>query len=271
MKVPVYIGESAPYLYSLDDLVAEGEYLTLPIGSTHEYQSNNFAKLLQVVSSLGSCSLSNLLGHSSKTFFLGEKLRIRRTAFNIQEGPLNIRAKSVVASKRKGKSIVEIFDQANVMAYTFELDYTIFSEEAFRKLFKENSVSTDEAVAFCNQFPATRNIIQSDNQFIISVDPFTRQNCIGHFEGYPIVPAVFMANRLLVGIQQWLEAAHEGKPLVTHVDSLELFPNKAMPIDTHYDAAIVATKLAPKLMLFTCSILDKDQTEYGVYLITVQF
>jgi len=269
MKATVYIGETAPYLYPLDELTIENEYLKLPIGSTHEYQDNDFSKLLQVVSSLGSCSLSNLLGNSSKAFFLGEKLRIRRMAFNIQEGPLTLKAKSIIASKRKGKSSVEIYDQAGVLAYNFELDYTIFSEEAFCKLFKDNFEKTEET-AFCDNFPATRNTIQSDSQFIITIDPFTAQNCIGHFEGYPIVPAVFMTNRLLAGIREWA-GEQEGKPVNIQVDSLEMFPNRAMPVNTTYKAAIVATRLAPRLTLFTCSVQDENQQEYGVYLITLQY
>lgn len=69
--------------------------------------------------------------------------------------------------------------------------------------------------------------------------------------------------------QNWFTKVMRSKESLV-VDRLEIFPNKAMPIETEFEVFVSVEKLSPKAFMFICKINDKHQNEYGVYPITIQ-
>lgn len=263
------ISEEAPYFLPITNtsITVDG-HLTTTIGHVNEYRNEEFGKLLQTISTIGSCCLSKRIQAGVKQYFLGEKLRIRKCSYSIADGVLKAVAHPTVQTNRKGKAIIDIFDVCDALAYRFELDYNVFSQQTFEKLFKQNYNENGSDRFDCNM-PGTANRILNNHSFIISIGQFNREQCLGHFSNHPIVPAVFIVKCLLAGIKNWF--ATELSPLEDmNVDSLEIFPNKAMPIETEFDAAVLVEKLSSKVFMFTCKINDKQQNEYGVYPITIQ-
>lgn len=263
------VGETQPYLFGLNELKIDGTVVEHKSCLTNKSQFSEFNKTLQTASSLGSLSLIKLMNTTAKTFFLGEKLRIRKIHDNIQGDELKYVAKSIMLSKRKGKSLVDIFDSNNELVYTFELDYNLFSEDAFNKLFKKHYIDELQQEAD-TVFPETEITIIDDATFRASIAAFSDEHCLGHFDNYPIVPAVFIVNRLLDAIEKFFSIGNEktsNKNLI--VDSLEIFANIAIPTKTDLISVISFRELAKNVFLFSCPVSD-GVTEFGTYIITVK-
>ena len=260
--------EEYPYLYPLDNLKIAADSLELTIPQIPDYEFMNFGRLLQVVSSIGSCCLSHKLGLNGKYYFLGEKLRIRKRNYNNKGGPLTIKGNAISTSKRKGKALVDIFDEDNSLKYTLELDCNVFSEDTFNKLLKEHA---DDVIPgdFSSDLPSLYNTYIDEDQFTISIEGFSREQCKGHFSGFPIVPAVFVSNCVLAGIEKWFRSSDNGiTPL--YVESLEIFANKAIPLNVQFKGETSIIKLATKIFMFVSEIKDLSGNEYGYHIITVQ-
>lgn len=265
-----FITEEAPYFLPIKNTsIGSNGVLITTIGHTNEYKDEEFGKLLQTVSSIGSCCLSKKIDAGVKQYFLGEKLRIRKCSYSIKEGFLKAIAHPIMQTNRKGKAVIDIVDEDEILAYRFELDYNVFSQQTFEKLFKQNFKETLPEV-FNSKMPKTENTIINDHSFRTFIEKFSAEQCIGHFNDHPIVPAVFIVKCLLTGIKDWFTSKNLITQGIVTVDSLEIFPNKAMPIETKFDALVSIEKLAPKIYMFTCRIKDKAQNEYGVYPITIQ-
>ncbi|WP_413513570.1 hypothetical protein [Myroides odoratus] len=266
-----FIGESYPYLFTINNLIIKESTLehTSSINPLNSFKE--FNTILQTASSLGSLSLLKTMNISSKTFFLGEKSRIRKIHTNSIGPELKYCAKSLLFSKRNGKSLVDIFNHHNQLAYTFELDYVIFSEESFHRVFKDYYA---EKVPITNtpltDYKEVALDLISPSYFKVNIKEFSNEQCAGHFDHYPIVPAVFIVNRLLEAIEQFFKLQGEllqSKTLL--IDSLEIFPNKAIPTYTELNSLVYYRQIAKDSYLFVCSLND-HQTEYGNYIITVK-
>lgn len=264
-----FITEEGPYFLPISNtsINSNNEIITT-IGHTNEYKNEEFGKLLQTISSIGSCSLSKKINAGVKQYFLGEKLRIRKCSYAIKEGLLRVVARPVLQTNRKGKAIIDIVDEEGTLAYRFELDYNVFPEQMFEKLFRQN-IKENTTARFAHEMPETKNRPLNSESFVITIGKFSNEHCLGHFTNYPIVPAVFIVKCLLSGIKKWFTSASIAQENIV-VDSLEIFPNKAMPIETEFEAFISIEKLSTKVFMFICKIKDKQLNEYGVYPITIQ-
>lgn len=265
-----FISETTPYfmpLCNVDNSI-NGE-LTTTIGCTFEYYGVEFGKLLQSISSIGSCCVSKKLGAANMQYFLGEKLRIRRCGYFIKDGQLKVVVLPIVQSNKRAKAIIDIYDETDAIAYRFELDYSILPESTFSKLFKKHFYQA-ETTTFIETMPKTTSIINPDGSLSILIDEFKAGHCLGHFRSYPIVPAVFIVKCLLKGIHEWGITSGIWVKNLIEVDSLEIFPTKAMPIGLPFHADVSITKLSFKAYMFVCTINDKEQNKYGVYPITIE-
>ncbi|MGQ8869207.1 hypothetical protein [Myroides sp. TSA_177.3] len=264
------LGENSPYLFPLNSLVIQDTTLeyTESIALSNSFEA--FYKVLQIASSLGSIALLQKMDVVSKTFFLGEKLRIRKIPQGEISDELKYQAESLLFSERKGKSLVNIFDQHQQLAYTFELDYIIFTEDSFQRVFKSfytAELALNTPVEFRNEVTVTP---LCSSHFQVIIQAFSAEQCAGHFDHYPIVPAVFIVNRLLSAIETFFkmqDTSLSTKTLI--VDSLEIFPNTATPPNTDLHAHVYYRQITKNNYLFVCPIHD-SQTEYGNYIITIK-
>src|SRR5690606_32746547 len=64
------------------------------------------------------------------------------------------------------------------------------------------------------------------------IAPFTHRHCLGHFPGYPCVPASFVMRCLVSGMLEWLKryAPVSADQLV--FDNVEIFTARMIPIAT---------------------------------------
>jgi hypothetical protein len=260
-----YLGETAPYISIPENIIFNGNRIESEI-SNYNFDHENFSSLLKILSSLGSCSLYRLLNPTSKEqiYFLGEKLRIRQLSYKRSDNA-SIICESFLESDRKGKSSLLIRDLISGEAlYSFELDYHIISKDAF-KLFYKDYFTNVPVEYYDDTLPKGSITIENDRQFTISITPFTPNQCKGHFENYPIVPAVFITNCALREIFNFL-----GGKESYDVDSLEGYATKAMPTGIEYRIEVSHQKLLKNLTFFKCEVKDLSGTSYITIIVNLR-
>ncbi|PKF74538.1 hypothetical protein [Chryseobacterium sp. PMSZPI] len=262
-----YIGETTPYISIPDHIILKNNKIETELINCN-LENENFSNLLKTLASLGSCSLYQLLNNTTneKIYFLGEKLRIRKTSYKTIPNSVSIVGESKLESKRRGKSYLTVKDLVSEETlYTFELDYYIIPKETFKVLYK-NYFEPDYISYYDEKLPKSK-ITQtlSENQFVIDIDPFTTNQCKGHFENYPIVPFVFVTNCILREIFNSFSFSNSYE-----IDSLEGYPLKAIPIHTQLKVDVFHQKFLKDLTYFKCEIKDYSETSYAVLIIHIK-
>lgn len=262
-----YIGETAPYISIPENIIINNHRIETEITDCN-FKNENFSNLLKILASLGSCSLYQLLNNTSKEkiYFLGEKLRIRKLSYKTALDTVSVVCESFLESNRKGKSHLNVKDiHSGETIYSFELDYYIIAEDTFKLFYKDYFNNTpveyhDEKLPECQ-------IIRTEDkhQFMISITPFTPNQCKGHFENYPIVPFVFVANCVLKEIFKFL-----GDKGSYEIDSLEGYASKAMPTGKGFMIEVFHQKFLKDLIYFKCEIKDTSGNSYAVIIINIK-
>lgn len=261
-----YLGETAPYISVPENIIFNSNRLETSI-SDYSFNHENFSKLIKLLSSLGSCNLYKLLNPSLKEqiYFMGEKVRIRQLSYKKSDSA-TITCESFLESKRKGKSSLLIRDNhSGETLYSFELDYHIIVKDTF-KLFYRDYFNDVPVEYYENKLPKGRIITENDHQFTIFIEPFTPNQCKGHFENYPIVPSVFIMNCTLREIFNFL-----GQKESYEVDNLEGYATKAMPTGIEYRIDVSHQKLLKNLLFFKCEIKDLSGTPYATIITNIRF
>ncbi|AZB34191.1 hypothetical protein [Chryseobacterium bernardetii] len=262
-----YIGETVPYITIPENITFNDHVIETEI-SGHDFSNENLTHLLKALASLGSCSLYKLLNDSSKEkiYFLGEKLRIRKLSYRPIPDTISITGGSYLESKRKGKSCLNAKDkQSGEILYSFELDYYIINQDSF-KLFYKDFFNDTLIENYDEKLPEGQiNKTGDHHQFTISIMPFTLSQCKGHFENYPIVPFVFVANCVLREIFNSLENRN-----TYEIDSLEGYASRAMPIETEFLVEVFQQKILKNLIYFKCEIKDTFGNSYAVMIINIK-
>ena len=265
------IGETDPYLFNIDSLVIKESTMEYTTTDDSYLAFSDFYKITQIASSLGSLALAKAMEITSKNYFLGKKMRIRKIDNRAIDKGLKYCARSLKYAPKQGKSMVDIFDEQDQLAYTFELDYFVFSEDSFYRLFKNYAIPYHEASESKSLAVEKVEIEEIEPSFFrVVIQPFSNEECAGHFDHYPIVAAVFVVKQLLRAIEQFFQL--QGGTLTQKtwsIDSLEMFLNVAMPPQRRLNSKVYYHQVAKDIFVFVCPIRD-EQVEYGNYLITVK-
>lgn len=255
------IGETFPYLFENADKIVFNQNVTeIPLNKSFDsFEKENFTDLVQILSTLGSLNLANELKASGRNFFLGEKLRIRKISHDKPSGLLTAKVTAQIQNEQKGKALLEV-QNANSKLFQMELDYYIIEEEAFKQIF-ESHYHAENIDNLTTTLPTTSIEYLSENEYNIIINEFSRSHCFGHFNNYEIVPAVFMAKCILKNIFEMFPDME--------IDNMEVFLNKAMPINTTFKANVKKMNLSRNLTKYKCTVTD-NKTEYGHYFLTLK-
>lgn len=260
-----YLGETVPYISIPENIIYNGSRMEAEI-SDYDFSNENFSKLIKILSSLGSCNLYRILNTSSTDpiYFMGEKVRIRQLSYKKSDSA-SIICESFLESKRKGKSSLLMRDNhCGEPLYSFELDYHIIAKDTFKLFYKD--YFNDTAVEYYDEnLPEGRIIIENEHKFTVLLNPFTPNQCKGHFENYPIVPSVFIMNCTLREILNFM-----GNTGTYEIDNLEGFASKAMPTGIEYRIEISHQQFLKNLIFFKCEIKDLLGTPYAIIIVNLR-
>ena len=108
--------------------------LEVKVDKILDFEFENFGKLLQEVSSIGSFCLPHKFLTQETQYFLGEKLRIRRLHGGYSKGEFVVSGTAIADSKRKEKAMLDIYDKNDSLKY--KLDMNVFSKDTFSRLLR---------------------------------------------------------------------------------------------------------------------------------------
>ncbi|PWN59088.1 hypothetical protein [Chryseobacterium viscerum] len=261
-----YLGEAAPYIIIPENIIFRDHKIETEIKNWN-FENENFSHLVKLLFSLGSLGLYKLLndGSREKIYFLGEKVRIRKLSFKEPQAA-TITNESILESDRKGKSYIHIGDsQSDELLYTGELDYYIVAQEAFELFYKD--LHTTVPVEYHDSNLPQSKIINTEvpHHFTISTEPFTSNQCKGHFENYPIVPFAFIANCILKEIFNFLN-----REISYEIESLEGYASNALPTGITFLTEVFHQKYLKNLIYFKCEIKDTSGNSYGALIFNIK-
>ncbi|MEA9414805.1 MULTISPECIES: hypothetical protein [unclassified Flavobacterium] len=257
------IGETPPYLFeNADKIIFNQSDTEIPLyKSFQSFDKENFTDLLKILSTLGSLNLANKLNSNEKNYFLGEKVRIRKISYNQPSGSLSAKITSQLENIQKGRALIEVVDEKTKI-FQMEIDYFIIDEPSFKKIF-DSHYSAGENNPLTTVLPNSTFEYVGDDEFNINIDVFTRNHCSGHFNNYEIVPAVFMGKCILKNIFKTHPDSN------TEIENMEIFLNRAMPVNTAFKVNIKTQNLSKSLKKYKCTVSDSNN-EYGHYFITLK-
>ncbi|MGH1519820.1 hypothetical protein [Chryseobacterium sp. JK1] len=261
-----YIGETSPYITIPENIIFKGNTIETEIKDWH-FENENFPKLIKQLSSLGSFCLYKLLNDTTKEkiYFLGEKLRVRKLSYK-EPTSVTISCESNLESNRKGKSYIYVKDTATgERLYSSEFDYYIITKDAFEQFYQ--GFHHPEPVEYHDTSLPASKIIKNDipHHFTISTEPFTPAQCKGHFENYPIVPFIFIANCVLKEIFNFLNQEN-----TYEIDSLEGYASQALPTGIVIHTEVFHQKFLKNLIYFKCEIKDTSGNSYGIIILNIK-
>jgi len=195
------IAETPPYLQNFQTIKHyKNGTLKVELLFDQNYYNNNFGKLIQVASSIGSYCIALKHYNQSQNIYLGKKMRIRKHNFlQLSNDKIFIIATPIINGKKNVKAIINLFSK-DQLSYSFELDYTIFTRQAFEKIFRNQKSILIEDKEVNNCLPNIDIININNYNFKIKISPFDINHCLGHFKDYPIVPSVLVLDCLISGI-----------------------------------------------------------------------
>ncbi|WP_291287786.1 hypothetical protein [Flavobacterium sp.] len=262
------IGETSPYLFeNADKITIKDNPTEFPLHKSFEsFDRENFSDFIKILTTMGSLNLAKEMKTEEKNYFLAEKLRIRRISHKPPSGLLVAKINPQLENNQKGKSLIEIRDDMNTL-FQMEVDYYIFNEPSFRKIFEPHYNDETDHTFSCN-LPETSFEYLNENEFNVTVNGFTRNQCKGHFENYQIVPAVYIAKCILKNV---FKATPAGNPESARVEieNVEAFLNRAMPVHTAFKVNVSIFQLQKNLKTYKCTVTDYEN-EYGHYFITLK-
>jgi len=266
-KIVDLIAETYPYLSdAFNNINFVDNNIVFSFNESFDgFKKEKFSDFIKILSTLGSLNLATKLPIKEKNYFLAEKIRIRKISYTHPIGLLTAKVTSQLESSRKGKSLIEIEDD-NCKIFQFEIDYYIINENSFKKLFDEY-YSNENISDLNNLLPNSSIEHYSNSEFNLTVEPFKKNHCLGHFDNYPIIPAVFITKCIMKSIFQIINSSDIED---VEVDSVEMFLNKAMPINTSLKVNVKIFNLLKNLKIYKCTV-HHDTVEYGHYLITLKF
>ncbi|QBA19870.1 hypothetical protein EU348_01280 [Chryseobacterium indologenes] len=261
-----FLGETAPYLSIPEGITFRDHTIETEIEDWN-FENENFSQLVKLLFSFGSLGLYNILDNKTgeKMYFLGEKIRIRKLSYK-EPAAITITGESILESDRKGKSHIYIREiDSKELLYSAELDYYIITREAF-ELFYKDLFSTVPAEYHDKNLPESKIINTGiPHHFTISTDPFTPNQCKGHFENHPIVPFVFMTHCILKEIFRFL-----GDEVSYEIESFEGYASNALPTGITFLTEVFYQKYLKNLLYFKCEIKDTSGILYGVIIFSIK-
>jgi|GEM_PF-5988273 len=269
-----YLAEQPPFLQlPPHSFTRNGDTLSIQLGRAGDYRLQDFTDLLLVTGTLGALNLALCHAEEAKGYVLMERLRMVRYGTEHNNSALHAAVASTRLSGRKGQGLAHITNNAGQLLYCMTTGYHIFSTADFERLFARHRQAETPGMEQDTVLPAVENRYTADPcTYRMQIGPFTHRHCLGHFPGYPCVPASFAMRCLVSGILEWLKqyAPVSADQLV--FDNVEIFAARMIPVATALAGAarVLHTSRRSYKFIITLEQATDATVVYGHYIIDLQ-
>ncbi|MGN7824614.1 hypothetical protein ACTJJB_31110 [Chitinophaga sp. 22536] len=257
----IHIGVRPPFFQlPVAAMVTRGKYLEVDLGPTCEFQGSQFAAMVQQCLSVEAWNACRLYAAGTDQYMLAERFRCIRTGNFLADTSLKVVLHTQEISKRKRKSTMRICDDAGDMVYEMVFDYYMWNEADFKNRFaflkSDGKPVQDESVPL-----PVINRISFENawHYVSRLAPVDEIHCLGHFDGYPCVPALLLFRLFHLEVENWIKEVRgqqpETKPVI---DSAAIHPTRIMPVDVPYDITTTVHQLSENILQFVFVVTEVD-------------
>ncbi len=265
-----YLAEKPPFLkLPRHPFTRTGDTLSIPLGQACEYRGPDFTDLMLQTGTMGALNLA--LGRTGKDagYIMMERMHIMRSGNCRLDELLRAKIKTTLLSARKGSALAHIINDREEIIYSMNTGYHIFSKADFEQLFSAHKRDDLQGIAQDTSMPVVELQPSGDDRaYRMQIGPFTYAHCVGHFPGYPCVPASFIMRSLLTGIARWLQL----KPDQLLIDNAEIFTTRMIPVASVLSAAtrIIHTSRRSSKFIVTLEDTTDPTRIYGYYIIDIR-
>ncbi|QJB38478.1 hypothetical protein HF324_11620 [Chitinophaga oryzae] len=248
-------------------MVTRGKYLEADLGPAGNFQNSEFVTMIQQCLSAEAWNACRLYAPGTNQYMLAERFTCMRIGNFLADTSLKVVLHTQEISKRKRKSVIRILDDAGNMVYQVLFDYYMWNEADFKNRFV--FLKSDKKTAPGESLPLpviSRMSFDNAWHYVSRLAPVDEIHCLGHFGGYPCVPALFLFRLLHLEAEKWIKdvlGELPGTRLV--VESVAVHPARIMPAGVPYDITTTVHRLSDNIVQFVYDITQVDDpgTRFG--------
>ncbi|SKA36973.1 hypothetical protein SAMN04488128_104202 [Chitinophaga eiseniae] len=241
-------------------LVTRGKYLEVDLGPAGDFQDSQFVTMIQQCLSAEAWNACRLYPTGTDQYMLAERFRCMRIGNFLADTSLKAVLHTQEVSKRKRKSIIRILDNRGDMIYQVLFDYYMWNEADFKNKFTFLKSEGKPAPGESLPLPVISRI-SFDNawHYMSRLAPVDEIHCLGHFGGYPCVPALFLFRLLHLEAEKWIKDVLGELPETRLVvDSVAVHPSRIMPAGVPYDIVTTVHQLSDNILQFVYDVTQAD-------------
>ncbi|WP_343745682.1 hypothetical protein [Chitinophaga sp.] len=254
-------------------LVTRGKYLEVDLGPASNFQGVQFVVMIRQCLSAEGWNACRLYAEGTDQYMLAERFRCMRSGNFLADTSLKVVLHTLEISKRKRKSVIRILDDAGDMVYQVLYDYYMWNETDFKS--KVASLKSTGRPAHNELVPLpviSRVSFENAWHYESRLSPVDEIHCLGHFEGYPCVPALFLFRLLHLEAEKWIKDVLGELPETRLVvDSVAVHPARIMPVGVPYDITTTVHQLSDNILQFVYDVtqVDDPATRFGCVVLDI--
>lgn len=250
-NVTAVSGLATPFLrLPAGKIEAYGNILHASIGNADDFEVNNFSALIRTWLSMEALNAARIYHSATPEYMMESQYRMTRYGTVSDQTMLHITVKSLLQSDKR-ISIADVTGNDNEPVYKMLFKYYACPEAVFKQKFGHIANPSQSIKAVPPLPQVTRENFHNPYCYNALLHPFYFEHCQGHFVNYPCVPSVVVMQCLLDEATGWLRLIMKTteKDKVS-VESIDMFPERLMMIETAYLISIAVQKISGKRFRF---------------------
>lgn len=215
----------SPFISTSDEYTFHSNTMFVKSIEVPDYSLVNMLRLLQQYLRMEAINFNRQRTSTNAWYMLGKRFRIYRCGNVKKNTPYRTIIESRADNGSHCWSRLTLSDSENNPAYKGLYRYRALDSAIFEKKFSSLKISK-ESRNLSGDIPVMPDIINTEfrNPYNYSsfIYPFSKEHCRGHFPYYPLVPGVFIYDRMVKNQLGWLKEVKGISKSNVFLDSLQI-------------------------------------------------
>lgn len=193
-----------PFISIPDDSTFYGNIMSVRSVEVSDYSLINMPSLLQQYLGIEAINFNRQRSTDSVWYMLGKSLRIYRCDNLKNNTPHKTIVESIVSNSSHRRSAFTFLSSENNPIYKGLYEYRALDGRLFKKLFSSYKVSDTMGDSIVAMPDIINTSFQNPYNYSSIIYPFSEDHCCGHFPNYPLVPGIFIYERIVNNQLDWI-------------------------------------------------------------------